>query len=258
VTSGKVQPKKPEEAEEGAPGWMVTYGDMMGLLLTFFVLLVSMSVIHEEEFEAARKSLREVFLYGYWRPTQSLIPSEKEQLDEEQSSTEPGSKGPDVTEEQAVQQIKQTIDSGLDQIGLGGLVTAYLNVREVRIRIPDRILFAVDSAELKDLDAFEVLYGIAQVLKEMNYCVNIEGHTADKDIVGEQFKDLWELSTARALTVLRYFQENGIEARRLSAVGCGPTRPVAENDTFQGRALNRRVEIVIRDVTPEDLEKRPE
>ena len=73
MASGKAPAKKPEEQEEGSPAWMTTFGDMMTLLLTFFVLLVSMSVIREEEFEAARKSLREVFLYGYWKPTQTLI-----------------------------------------------------------------------------------------------------------------------------------------------------------------------------------------
>jgi chemotaxis protein MotB len=253
VASGKAPAKKPEEQEEGSPAWMTTFGDMMTLLLTFFVLLVSMSVIREEEFEAARKSLREVFLYGYWKPTETPIESDKERLAGERTSPELGSKGPDVAEETAVQRIKQEIDSKLEQIGMGGLITSYLNVREVRIRIPDQILFGVDSAELKDLFAYEVLYGIAQVLKEMEYCINIEGHTADRDVVGGEFKDLWELSTARALTVLRYFAENDIDSMRLSAVGHGATRPVEDNSTFRGRALNRRVEIVVRDVTPKDL-----
>ena len=258
MASGKPRVKKPEEHEEGSPAWMTTFGDMMTLLLTFFVLLVSMSVIREEEFEAARKSLREVFLYGYWKPTQTPIESEEERLEGERSSPQQGSRGPDIAEETSVQRIKQEIDSRLEQIGLGGLITSYLNVREVRIRIPDRILFGVDSAELKDLFAFEVLYGIAQVLKDMDYCINIEGHTADRDVVGAEFKDLWELSAERALTVLRYFAENGIDPKRLSAMGHGSTRPVEDNDTFRGRALNRRVEIVVRDVTPKDLVERSE
>ncbi len=256
MASGKPPAKKQEECEAGSPAWMTTFGDMMTLLLTFFVLLVSMSVIREEEFEAAKKSLREVFLYGYWKPTQTPIESEKEKLAAEQSSPEMGSKGPDISEETAVQRIKQEIDSRLEQIGLGGMITSYINVREVRIRIPDRILFGVDSAELKDLFAFEVLYGIAQVLKDMDYCINIEGHTADRDIVGGEFKDLWELSAARAITVLRYFEENGTDTNRLAAVGHGSTRPVEDNSTFRGRALNRRVEIVVRDINPKDLEER--
>ncbi len=256
MASGKPPAKKQEECEAGSPAWMTTFGDMMTLLLTFFVLLVSMSVIREEEFEAAKKSLREVFLYGYWKPTRTPIESEKEQLEAERSSPEAGSKGPDISEETAVQRIKQEIDSRLEQIGLGGMITSYINVREVRIRIPDRILFGVDSAELKDLFAFEVLYGIAQVLKDMDYCINIEGHTADRDIVGGEFKDLWELSAARAITVLRYFEENGIDTNRLAAVGHGSTRSVEDNSTFRGRALNRRVEIVVRDVNPKDLQER--
>jgi chemotaxis protein MotB len=235
---------------------MVTFGDMMVLLLTFFVVLVSMSVIHEEQFEAAKKSLKEVFLYGYWRPTRTPIESREEVLDPDRTSRDIGDRGPDVSERAAVQRIQQRIDSRLDEMGLGGLVTSYVNAREVRIRIPDRVLFGVDSAEIKDLFAFEVLYGIVQALGDMDYCINIEGHTADRDVVGDEFKDLWELSTERALTVLRYFEENGIAPRRLSAIGCGPNRPVEDNSTFSGRALNRRVEIVVRDVTPRDVERR--
>jgi len=248
--------KKQDEDAPGAPAWMLTFGDMMTLLLTFFVLLVSMSVIREEEFEAAKKSIQQVFLHGYWRPTRTPIPSEKDRIESERRSPEPGRTGEDVPEEIAALHIKQQIDSRLDQVGLGGLVTAYVSMREVRIRIPDQILFGVDSAELKDLHAYEVLHGIAQVLAEMDYCVSIEGHTADRDIVGEQFEDLWQLSTARALAVLRYFEANDIAPERLSAVGYGATRPVADNDTFRNRALNRRVELVVRDMTPKDFQKR--
>ena len=97
---------------------------------------------------------------------------------------------------------------------------------------------------------------VCSLFGEMDYCVSIEGHTADRDIVGEQFEDLWQLSSARALAVLRYFEENNIAPERLSAVGHGATRPVADNDTFHGRALNRRVELVVRDITPKDFQKR--
>lgn len=252
----RLRANKEDELARGAPAWMVTFGDMMTLLLTFFVVLVSMSVIREEQFEAAKKSLREVFLYGYWRPTRTPIESRRESLDPDRTSRDIGDRGPDVTDLAAVQRIQQQIDSRLDEMGLGGLVTTSMNAREVRIRIPDRVLFGVDSAQIEDLYAFEVLYGIVQVLGEMDYCINIEGHTADRDVVGDEFKDLWELSTERALTVLRYFEENGIAPARLSAIGCGPNRPVGDNGTFSGRALNRRVEIVVRDITPGDVQQR--
>jgi chemotaxis protein MotB len=252
----KVQPKKQEE-DEGAPAWMVTYGDMMSLLLTFFVLLVSMSVIREEQFEAAKKSIREVFIDGYWLKTRDIIVDEQQQVQQRETTPNAGFKGPDTTAETEVQRIKQKIDARLKELGLGGIVISYLNVREVRIRIPNRILFGVDSAELTDPFAYEVLHEIAMVLKDIPYCINIEGHTADRDVVSGQFKDLWELSTARALTVLRYFEKNDIASRRLSAVGHGATRPIEENNTFRQRAMNRRVEIVVRDVTPDQLDERP-
>jgi len=253
----KIAPQKKEEKEEGAPMWMVTYGDMMSLLLTFFVLLVSMSVIREEEFEAAKKSLREVFIDGYWRKTSDPTESAENRVQGGQRLPDEGDKGPDVTDETEIQKIKQKIDARLKELGLGGVITSYLNVREVRIRIPNRILFGVDSAELTDPFAYDVLHEIALVLKDMPYCINIEGHTADRDIVSGQFKDLWSLSSERALTVLRYFEKNDIASKRLSAVGHGATRPIEDNDTFRQRALNRRVEIVVRDITPDQLDERP-
>lgn len=254
MANAKPEPKK-EEQEEGCPGWMLTYGDMMSLLLTFFVLLVSMSVIKDDKFEAARKSIQEVFLYGYWRPLWPFVPADREEPAAGTSIQEKTQTAPDATEQSEVLRIKQMIDTRLMQVGLGGVITSYLNVREVRIRIPDRILFGVDSAELKDSFSYEVLYQLALILRDMDYCINIEGHTATKDLVGGQFKDLWELSSARALTVLRYFEKNGIAGNRLSAVGHGPNRPVASNDDFAGRAKNRRVEIVIRDITPKQDRK---
>jgi chemotaxis protein MotB len=226
--------------------------------LTFFVLLVSMSVIREEQFEAARKSIREVFIDGYWIRTRNVIESEKEEQSPGTNDSTRGVKGPDKIDESEALRIKQMIDSRLKELGLGGIITSYLNVREIRIRIPDRILFGVDSAELKDSFAYEVLYQIAMILADMDYCINVEGHTATKDLVGGQFKDLWELSMARALTVLRYLEKNGIGGERLSAVGHGPHRPIASNDDFPGRAKNRRVEIVIRDITPLQVKEHSE
>ncbi|MBN1916631.1 MAG: flagellar motor protein MotB [Verrucomicrobia bacterium] len=252
----KLPPRKKQEPEEGAPSWMVTYGDMMSLLLTFFVLLVSMSVIREEQFEAAKKSIREVFITGFWARTRDLIEDPEERQDTGDTQNAMEVRGQDPVTEHEVFRIKQMIDSRLKQVGLGGIITSYLNVREVRIRIPDRILFGVDSAELKDSFSYEVLYQIAVILRDMDYCINIEGHTATKDLVGGQFQDLWELSSARALTVLRYFEKNGIAGGRLSTVGHGPNQPVADNDSFPGRAKNRRVEIVIRDITPAQFKER--
>jgi chemotaxis protein MotB len=256
VLNAGVRPAKQEEQDEGAPAWMVTFGDMMTLLLTFFILLVSMSVIRDDRFEAAKKSLREIFLRGTWKPIESPIRSDTQRANPRSSEPLDAHLGPDAPYEEAVIAIKQQIDAGLKDIGLGGLVATYMQKREVRIRIESGILFGVDSAEIEDLQAFEVLHGLAHVLSQMDYCIDIEGHTADRDLVGDAFEDLWELSSERSLTVLRYFKNNGIDPRRLSAIGFGPTRPVAENDTFQGRAMNRRVEIVVRDVTPKDIGKR--
>ena len=114
----------------------------------------------------------------------------------------------------------------------------------VRIDIKDSLLFAPGSAELAEA-AQGPLTQIAQILAEDPHVIQVEGHTDNIPIHNANFHSNWELSAVRASTVVRLLAGNGVAERRLSATGFGEARPVAENDTVEGRAKNRRVSVML-------------
>ena len=118
--------------------------------------------------------------------------------------------------------------------------------RGLVITVLAEVLFDSGKTELRQ-ESFPILDKVAKILKEelRSHNVGIEGHTDNQPIKYSGWKSNWELSTHRALSVLHYLEEKGISPARLSAIGYGEYRPVASNDTPEGRQLNRRVEIVV-------------
>ncbi|MEW6041727.1 MAG: OmpA family protein, partial [Elusimicrobiota bacterium] len=115
----------------------------------------------------------------------------------------------------------------------------------IKITLPSPVLFDSGKAELKPA-AMTALKDIANTIKNMSNRLLIEGHTDNKPVHSKKFQSNWELSTARAFSVIRYFIENEkLDPRRLSAVGYGEFRPKDSNETEEGRAVNRRIEIYI-------------
>jgi len=115
----------------------------------------------------------------------------------------------------------------------------------VRIMLADPVLFDLGESELKPF-AIPVLHQVAGLLKDIPNAVVVEGHTDDRPIIGAKFRSNWELSAARAFSVIRYFiEEENIKPERLSALGYGEHRPLYPNDTEENRARNRRIEINI-------------
>lgn len=121
----------------------------------------------------------------------------------------------------------------------------------LQVRALDQILFDPGSAEIKP-HGREVLAKIAkQLAKASDRAVRVEGHTDDRPIHTERFPSNWELSVGRAATVARFLGENGVAPKRLEAAGFGEFRPIAPNDSVEGRARNRRIEIVLVPLAPE-------
>jgi chemotaxis protein MotB len=144
------------------------------------------------------------------------------------------------TYEQLVAKMKSEIDKGQVTISeLKGKLT---------VNMVEAILFDSGKAEVKP-EGLVVLGKVIEILKTVNdKAIRIEGHTDNKPIVGpltQRYPTNWELSAARAITVSRYLQKQGIEAGNLSAIAFAEFKPVADNDTVEGRARNRRIEIVL-------------
>jgi chemotaxis protein MotB len=226
-----------------APGWMVTYGDMMGLLLTFFVLFLSYATIHEEGFREAMESFRQAV--GMLPYSQSMIQFEKV----------PGIRlSPPLSPRDITKRLRNSVNAA----GLKGSVSVKEEKEGVRLIIQSPILFESGKAELV-ANAQPLMDELIKILKENPNTVVVEGHTDNVPINTPEFPSNWELSTARAISVAKYLFEKGdLEAKRFTVAGYGEYHPVASNDTPEGRQKNRRVEILLKNIEGETNNPRPE
>ncbi len=216
----------------GAPDWMVTYGDLMSLLLTFFVLLVSFSSIELTKFRQAMGSLKGAL--GVLPKEQSIMWQKEPLL-------------PQLTDfqQKRVQKVISEMRNMIKQNGLENDVTLESSAKGILVRIESPVLFNLGQAELKE-QSYAILNKIVEMTQDWPNSIRIEGHTDNLPIHTLEFPSNWELSTARALSVLRFFLDNGhIEPYRLAAVGYGEYHPLVPNDTPENRTKNRRVEIYI-------------
>jgi chemotaxis protein MotB len=224
--------KSENDSEEGTPAWMVTYGDMMGLLLTFFILIVSFSSIQETKFEKAAGSMK---------ASLGVLPkSGKPQIFNELNQVSQERKMDDVIDE--VQKMKAQIA----EKKLQEQVKITLTEKGAHIVIADPLLFDLGSDQLRP-QAFPALDLVAEMLaKSPDADVIVEGHTDNWPINNARFPSNWELSSARALAVVKYFAfKKELGPARFSATGYGEYRPVKPNDTVENRSANRRVEIYV-------------
>lgn len=144
-----------------------------------------------------------------------------------------------------VRSLSQELGKIVRDLALQEKIIVSQQQRDLVIRMPDLTLFPSGSAELHG-EAIELLRGVAAVLKESSLPLRVEGHTDDRPISTERFPSNWDLSAARAVSVLRFLAEDGgISRDRMTAVGYGKYRPLAPNDTPERRARNRRVNIVV-------------
>ncbi len=219
-----------EDEEPSAPFWMTTYADMVTLLLTFFVLIVSMSEVEVKRFKEALshfKGRRSVLQF------ESMVPPTKPAEETEEFFT---------AREKALEKLTKYLkENDLDQ-----KIQINLTERGVHVSIVDSVVFASGQADLL-YSARAILSKVGEILTPMAKLVIVEGHTDDRPISTAQFPSNWELSGARAASVVRFFLMQGDDALdpgQYKTVGFGEFRPVASNTTVAGRARNRRVEIL--------------
>lgn len=148
-------------------------------------------------------------------------------------------------EEQAMQDLKKTLEKQIQGTGLGDSTTVTMNKEGITIAIQDAVLFKSGRAELLDASK-QTLKGIAKLLKPLNNSIRISGHTDNRPISNSQFPSNWELSAIRAVHVMRYLvDQGGMKEPNMSVLANGEYKPIAPNTTDKGRAKNRRVEILI-------------
>ncbi len=225
--------KKEDAPKKGAPAWMTTFSDMVTLLMVFFIMILSYSTIELEKFKGAVSSMKGAL--GILDNMRNTITNELQKSNQgrQDLKEQVEKKFGKLKELMANEEVSSHIALEMDGTG-------------IHIRLGDNILFDPGKAELKPA-AFPILKAVAEVVKDDFKEIFVEGHTDNVPIHTAKYPSNWELSAARALSVVRYLHYvQGIDASRLAAVGYGEYRPLVPNTTPENRAKNRRVEIYIR------------
>lgn len=223
--------KKEETPPKGAPLWMTTYGDMVTLLLTFFVMLFAFSEIDKAKYDQIAESLRGA-LKG--------MPSVLERPAGEISVLEPA---PIITPE--FEGLYESLNELLDDKEVAGATDIYMDERGLVVSFKEKLFFDIGSAEIKPA-ARDLLRRVGGVLARGENQIRVEGHTCDLPIRTERFPSNWELSVGRATNVTRFLiDEAGVPPKRLAATGYAEFRPMVPNTSEENRAKNRRVDIVL-------------
>lgn len=247
-------PPPEEEATRGAPGWIVTFADMMSLLLCFFVLLLATSTTDIIKFRAAADSMRQSFSFnqrpipGKARTKTSIGPKIK--LPPRQNKQRGADDGKDALDasalyEAAMIQAKDDIDLFVGDAGLADYIETRVEGDRLRVINSNPLNFPAGDAMLLE-SSFEYLDMLLVVLQQFDFDIIIEGHTDNRPISNKVFRSNWELSAGRAASFVLYLEANGIDPRRLAVHGYGPHRPVASNDTYEERGRNRRIEVLLK------------
>ena len=226
--------KKKEECA-GIPGWLVSFGDLMSLLLTFFILLYSMSTVSTEKFFQSIRGLTEAF--GGQKMVHESRTLIKNRVDLDFPTMHPKIK----KKKQLLKQLTNLVEA-LKKEGVDAEVIDHGT--RIIIRVTSKKIFYPASDKPTPLAKAHFMT-LCKRLKESGFHIKIIGYTDSSPIKSPRFANNWELSIYRALNILKLFLQCGYDKRLLSAEGRGEYDPIAPNDTPQNRAKNRRVEFVI-------------
>ncbi len=234
------------ESEENGGTWIVTFADMMTLILVFFILLYTLSELEDETYRNLVSSVQ--VLDGDGNQVSIIDYARKSGRNPEPLKPVEDMLGLNPTD-QVIELIKPVIvkelESMIESTDLAESVELAVDGDQINLQIDGRYLFPSGRSELKN-EALVIFSNLSHLFREFaDYRIAIRGHTDDRDIETVQFPSNWELSAVRATTVLRYFIRQGIDPERMTATGYADFLPLVANTTPENRARNRRVEFVL-------------
>jgi chemotaxis protein MotB len=247
-----------ETVEQDSENWLLSYLDLITLLLAMLVVMLAVARLHGQ---APAASDTPVELVGtlaasglpkydgeYAEFDATPIPASWAEPPAESPAAEAPPVDDGVKVADAAPPLKAPSKESLGLGDLGKSVDVIINEQSVSFRISNELLFPSGQATLSPA-GLEVIKRLAAILTKNEYQVSVEGHSDPVPIQTRQFASNWELSSSRATSVLRELVRDGVSAQRLRAVGYAETRPIESNDTQAGRAANRRVELIM-DIAP--------
>ena len=229
--------RKKKAAKENAERWLLTYADLITLLMVFFVLLFSMSTTDKHKFQELAGSLQRAFNVSVLSGSQPASLS---------NGLGTGGALISLGEQQDFKQLQQIVQAVQKQTQVSpGQVTAQITNEGISVTVSGALLFYNGTNQIKP-DGIALLQKVGAYITTLSNHVRVEGHTDDIPVASAQYPTNWELSAARAVAVVRFFtEEEHIPPDRLAAVGFGQYQPIVPNDSRAHREMNRRAVIVI-------------
>lgn len=237
------------EQSDNVDRWLVSYADFVTLLFAFFVVMYAISSVNEGKYRV----LSDTLIAAFNTPPKSTQPIQvgKPITEAPVHQTSPGVAKPIRVEPPKVDDQKARMATIANKVAASlkplidrDEIKVTHNKLWVEVEIKSSILYSSGSAEL-EIEAYTPLKKLAAVVKDLPNYVDVEGHTDNLPIKTSVYPSNWELSAARAASVVHLFTKQGISPKRLSAIGYGEFRPVAANNSVEGRRQNRRVKVVI-------------
>jgi chemotaxis protein MotB len=231
-----------EEPDEGIPPWVMTFADLVTLLMVFFILLFAMGSIEDEKWRLIKESLKTAL-------GDDVIPEAGTRLGLEVVEQALAEKAVIAVDEvgamvaKEIEDLASEVEEFVYKNKLAGQVQVSSDERGAIITVSDVVLFPAGQAATSPAGK-EVLKKVFDLLKQFDYNVKVEGHTDNIPIKTEQYPSNWELSAARAANVARQLVTAGFPPQKLSVEGFAEFRPKVPNDSTKNRGVNRRIEIV--------------
>lgn len=248
-----------EDDADNHERWLVSYADFITLLFAFFVVMYAISSLNEGKYKVLSHSLGNAFKSSTANTSagrqSEAVPGVINQQSDSIKIFDDTRIQPTKRQEK-MKGMAKNILKALEPLVNDGTVRVTQSALGVTVEINASVLFSPGQAKLAENSSL-TLQAVAQVIKDHDHQIHVEGHTDNLPIFTENFPSNWELSTARASSVIRLFIEQGVDAHRLTAIGYGEYKPVETNDTQEGRKRNRRVSIMILSKEPDKVMELP-
>ena len=250
-----------QEEEINRDRWMVSYADFMTLLLSFFVVMYSVSQINDDKYRVLTRTMEEAFKVpesaidpiqigepviavnpgvvtdSVQSPEQQPTSGQTEEQEQKATTSEP-----QLPEE--FRRISREVEQQFSDLIAKDLVSVQGNEEWLAIELKSSLLFQSGEAE-PGVDADRIMAALADTVRDGGLPIRVEGFTDDQPIASDIYPSNWELSAARAASIVKMLEDNGVSANRLAAVGYAQFQPVGLNESEEGRAANRRVVLMI-------------
>ncbi len=247
--------RKKQAAPPNHERWLLSYADFITLVLIFFIIMYAMSKIDVQKYEVLAKALKMEFMkadtimpqgQGIMGAANPSTGGEDNKTEQEQNDNAETGKEEQQQREKQLEDLLQKVQAYIQENSLQAQISAANTPRGVAVTLNNLFLFDLGKADLKP-GALPILNQLASLFPTLHAVISIEGHTDDLPLsTGSVYKDNWGLSQARSLSVLRYFVYTAqLDPKKFVSTSYADTRPVAENNSDENRAKNRRVEIVV-------------